>query len=73
MLYGTKVQRPVCIETSALGVAFLAGLQTGVYQSLNEIAELWQAGQYYRPVMPTVESDALYDGWTVAVKRVLTI
>ena len=63
------VHRPLCIETSALGVAFLAGLQTGVYQSLDEIAALWQMHQHYRPAMPTNERDALYQGWREAVQQ----
>ena len=45
-----KVERPACSETTALGVAFLAGLQVGIYQSLDEITQLWQANaQFTRP------------------------
>jgi len=65
------VHRPLCVETSALGVAFLAGLQIGMYQSLDEISALWQMHQHYRPQMLNIESDILYKGWQEAVERVL--
>jgi glycerol kinase len=40
------VQRAKIQETSALGVAYLAGLQMGLYSSLDEIKLLWQSNQY---------------------------
>ncbi len=67
-----EVQRPACIETSALGAAFLAGLQIGIYQSLDEITELWQANAHFMPVMPSETRERLYTGWQQAVARVLT-
>jgi glycerol kinase len=44
-----EVQRPHCIETSALGAAYLAGLQVGLYQSLEEISQLWQVNVKFKP------------------------
>jgi glycerol kinase len=67
-----EVQRPVCIETSALGAAFLAGLQVGVYQSLDQIAHLWRANASFMPNMSVVNRNQLYSGWQKAVTRVLT-
>lgn len=65
------VYRPTSIETTALGVAFLAGLQTGIYQSLSDIIELWQMAQHYQPKMTAKERDILYSGWQAAVQRVM--
>jgi glycerol kinase len=67
-----KVQRPQCIETSALGAAYLAGLQVGVYNSLKEIADLWKINAEFTPKIPSSQSEHLYLGWKKAVARVLT-
>lgn len=64
------VQRPAVIETTALGAAYLAGLQLGVYASLDEIAQLWAHDEAFEPNRPAQEMQALYDGWLDAVKRV---
>jgi glycerol kinase len=64
------VVRPQTVETTALGAAFLAGLQAGVYSSLDDIAELWQAERCFTPQMPVAHADALYAGWQDAVRRV---
>lgn len=66
-----SVERPRCVETSALGAAFLAGLQVGMYQSLDEIADLWQKDAEFQPVMTQAVRGDLYDGWLRAVSRAL--
>lgn len=66
-----RVQRPVCIETSALGAAFLAGLQVGVYSSLDDIAKGWQINATFDPQMEEDKRNKLYAGWKKAVARVL--
>ncbi len=68
----TTVVRPHTVETTALGAAFLAGLQCGAYQSLEEIAQLWQAEAHFAPKMPRPRADELYAGWRDAVARVRT-
>jgi glycerol kinase len=70
-ILGVPVQRPACIETSALGAVFLAGLQCGVYQSLEEISQLWQASATFVPAMAKDQRDHLYQGWKKAVARVI--
>lgn len=70
-ILGMPVQRPQCIETSALGAAFLAGLQSGVYSSLQEISQLWQASATFVPAMAKDKRDHLYQGWKKAVARVI--
>ncbi len=62
--------RPHTIETTALGAAMLAGLQAGVYDSLEDIARLWQAERRFTPQMLRGEADQLYAGWQDAVRRV---
>jgi glycerol kinase len=64
------VVRPQTVETTALGAAFLAGLQVGVYKSLDEIAALWQSDARFAPSMKPARADALYAGWREAVERV---
>ncbi len=64
------VVRPEVIETTALGAAFLAGLQTGVYASLDEISALWAEQQRFSPQRPAAEADRLHAGWLDAVRRV---
>lgn len=68
---GTPVLRPTIIETTALGAAYLAGLQAGVFTSVDDIAERWQQDRVFEASMPTAARDALYAGWQNAVKQVL--
>jgi glycerol kinase len=66
------VQRSAGIETTALGAAFLAGLQAGVYQSLEEISHLWQMSAAFTPNLPEPQRAVLYQGWQKAVERIVT-
>ena len=66
------VDRPKVIETTALGVAYLAGLQAGVFQSTSEIAEQWKLERRFEAKMPASQASLLYDGWIDAVSRVRT-
>lgn len=71
-LLGIAVDRPVVTETTALGVAYLAGLQVGVYDSLSVLPERWKVERQFRPEMPADEREQLYAGWRDAVSRVRT-
>ena len=64
------VVRPRTVETTAQGAAFLAGLQSGVYGSLDEIARLWRTDRRFRPRLPAARADALYAAWQHSVARV---
>jgi glycerol kinase len=66
----TRVERPRITETTALGVAFLAGLQTGFYRSLEAIAEQWQREALFTPAMAADERARRYAGWRDAIARV---
>ena len=67
-----NILRPVCIETSALGAAYLAGLQVGVFQSLGEIKKHKQIALTFQPNRARSESDTLYQGWRESVKKLLS-
>ncbi len=64
----TKVHRPECIETTALGAAYLAGLATGYYKSKEEIRENWKLGKVFEPSMDEEKREALLKGWKRAVR-----
>jgi glycerol kinase len=65
---GTIVQRPKCIETTALGAAYLAGLQVGYWKSKEEICENWQLGKEFAPKMSEETRAAKLKGWKRAVR-----
>ncbi|MBF2761207.1 MAG: glycerol kinase GlpK [Ectothiorhodospiraceae bacterium AqS1] len=67
----TPVDRPQITETTALGAAYLAGLQVGVYDGLDEIARQWRLERTFAPEMPRSERNDLLSGWDRAVAKVL--
>lgn len=69
-ILGVPVERPRVTETTALGVAYLAGLQAGFYRDLDEIASHWQRQQRFEPTLDDAQRDGLYAGWLDAVVRV---
>ena len=71
-LLGVPVERPVVTETTALGAAFLAGLQVGVFPSLETLATLWARDRRFEPAMSEEERAKRRQGWTDAVSRVRT-
>ncbi len=69
-MLGVPVDRPTILETTALGAAYLAGLQIGWYESLADIARLWHCERSFEPHMDETERERLYRGWLDAVARV---
>ncbi|QOL25827.1 glycerol kinase GlpK [Thalassotalea sp. LPB0316] len=67
-----EVTQPVSAETTALGVAFLAGLQAGVFQSLSHIQSLWQAKAAFSPQISQADANKRYHSWLDAVERIRT-
>lgn len=65
------VERPQTLETTALGAAFLAGLSTGVWNSLDEVAATWSCRDRFAPAMREPRRDKLIAGWRAAVARTL--
>jgi glycerol kinase len=66
------VERPVNVESTAVGAAFVAGLQCGIFDSTDAIAELWASDRVFDSSMPGDKRAALYSGWQEAVSRVRT-
>lgn len=69
-ILSVRVDRPEVTETTALGVAFLAGLQLGLYSSLDELQQIWQREKQFDTTMSTMQSERLYAGWQKAVRGV---
>lgn len=67
----TEVRRPECIETTALGAAYLAGLATGYFKDRAEIRENWQLGRSFASGMEQEKRKTLLKGWKKAVKCAL--
>jgi glycerol kinase len=67
---GVRVDRPVITETTALGAAYLAGLQAGLFASLEEIAEHWQCERSFTPQTSREDRAQRHAGWRRAVERV---
>ena len=65
------VLRPKVQETTALGAAFMAGLQIGVYKSLKDISKNWSLDKKFSPKMKNNSRLKLIKGWSKAIKRTL--
>ncbi|MCD8254963.1 MAG: glycerol kinase, partial [Oscillospiraceae bacterium] len=63
------IDRPAMVETTAFGAAFLAGLEAGVWDSLEEIKRLRASDRIFRPTMPPDEAAALCARWQTAAQR----
>ena len=68
-LLGIPVVRPKVIETTALGAAYLAGLATGVYRNLDELAAQWQVERRFEPTMPRDRAAERMAQWEHAVRQ----
>lgn len=65
------VVRPRCIETTALGAAYLAGVAVGYWKDRDEIAGNWQIDQRFKPQMDDKRREELKKGWKRAVRCAL--
>jgi glycerol kinase len=68
-LLGIPVVRPAVTETTALGAAYLAGLATGVYRGLDELAAQWQAERRFLPTMSRERAAEAMAAWEHAVRQ----
>lgn len=64
-----KVVRPTVVETTALGVAYLAGLSVGFWESANEIEAMWKVDRIFEPTMSKDQREELLENWDKAVRR----
>ncbi len=69
-ILGIPVERPVNVESTVLGAAYLAGLQSGVLDSVERVTGLWQREALFEPTMSGARRDELLAGWQAAVARV---
>ena len=68
---GVDVLRPKCIETTAMGAAYLAGLATGFWKSKEDIIYNWNLGHRFEPSMDDELRDKKLKGWRRAVRCAL--
>ncbi len=66
------VERPKVTETTAMGAAALAGLQAGLFGSLEDVEAAWQRDRGFVPAMAAERREKLRQGWKTAVGRVLS-
>ena len=71
-IIGAPVDRPHVLETTALGVAWLAGMKAGVYPDQAGFAKEWALDQRFTPQMDDATRQRRYAGWQDAVQRTLT-
>jgi glycerol kinase len=71
-ILGAPVDRPVVTETTALGAAYLAALQSGLAPEPNAWAAGWRAERRFEPAMDADRREALYTAWQDAVARTLS-
>jgi glycerol kinase len=69
-ILGTEVERPEVIESTALGAAYLAGIQSGLWKK-NDITQNRRIQKKFSPQMDKATRDRLYKGWQKAVKRTM--
>jgi glycerol kinase len=69
-LLDVVVRRPVVSETTALGVAYLAGLAVGFWHDANDVTNNWALDREFVPQMQASERDQRYAVWKQAVERV---
>ena len=70
-LLGIPVLRPEVIETSALGAAYLAGLNAGIYQNPHELAQHWRVERRFEPRMSRDEAASRMADWERAVRQTI--
>ena len=71
-ILGRPLVRPVDVETTALGAAYLAGLAVGYWRGVAEVESFWRAERRFQPDMPADLREQLYAGWKAAVVRCRT-
>lgn len=67
-LSGAPVNRPKCVETTAMGAAYLAGLAAGFWSSQEEIREKWASDRVFTPQISAEQREEKLKGWKRAVR-----
>lgn len=71
-ILGAPVDRPTISETTALGVAWLAGRKAGIYPDEIGFAQMWALDRRFEPKMAREQAERKYAGWKDAIRRTLT-
>ncbi|MCF6314770.1 MAG: glycerol kinase GlpK [Marinosulfonomonas sp.] len=67
-ILGAQVDRPTVLETTALGVAWIAGMKAGIYPAQDEFAREWALERRFKPSMSDDIRDKKYAAWKRAIK-----
>ena len=67
-IMGAPVKRPKCIETTAMGAAYLAGLAVGYWRNREEVEENWAVDKIFNPAISKEERQQKVKGWNKAVR-----
>ncbi len=67
-IIGAPVNRPKCVETTAMGAAYLAGLAVGYWENKEDVLRNWAIDRTFTPQITDAERDTRIKGWTRAVK-----
>jgi len=70
-MLGVGVERPQCLETTALGAGYLAGLDAGIYPDPGTFQQRWAMDRHFAPTMDAAERARKYAGWQAAVAQAL--
>ena len=70
-IIGETVTRPACVETTAMGAAYLAGLAVGYYKSTEDIKKNWKFGAMFNPTYTEEQRNKKLKGWKRAVTRAM--
>lgn len=65
---GQQVLRPACIETTAMGAAYLAGLAVGFWKDMQEVKQIWKTDRVFYSSMEETERRRRLKGWDKAVR-----
>ncbi len=70
-LLNARVNRPKCVESTALGAACLAGLAVGVFSCTKDIADQWESDRVFSPKIDESERERRLSGWRRALTRAM--
>ncbi|WP_072681166.1 glycerol kinase GlpK [Arcobacter sp. LA11] len=71
-ILGSSIDRPEILETTALGVAWLAGMKAGFYPKKDDFSKSWKLEKGFQPKMEERKKEELYAGWQDAISKTLT-
>ena len=67
-IINAPVKRPRCVETTAMGAAYVAGLAVGYWKSVDEIRENWEIDRIFEATITEEERGKRLKGWSKAVR-----